>query len=160
MTLPRGLTRFGMLASVALFASGAFAGEQHLELKLVIHPLDVKVVEAPNVAGEKMTSGKYFGVAWTNDGRVAVKDYIGASDMLNGTGSLKGYSTYTFQDGSSITASYTGEIKEGVVHGEYKILSGTGLYDKATGSGTFDNVPTKWTDGATLLNVKFDVKTP
>ena len=160
MTLSQSLTRFGTLAGVTLFASGAFAGEQHLELKLVVRALDVKVVEAPNVAGQKMSAGKLFGVAYSSDGRIAVKDFVAAGDLLNGTGSIKGYSTYTFQDGSSITASFTGERKEGVVHGEYAILSGTGMYDKASGNGSFDSVPTKWTDGADLLNVKFDVKVP
>jgi hypothetical protein len=40
------------------------------------------------------------------------------------------------------------------------VISGTGAYSNATGAGVFDSVPTKWGDGATLFNVKIDVKTP
>jgi hypothetical protein len=163
MALSQALTRFEILVSaVALFAApvGALAGEQHLDFKLVVRPIDAKVVEAPNIAGQKLMVGKWFGVAYFSDGRIAVKDFISAADLLKGLGSLKGYSTYTFEDGSSITASYTGERTETGLTGTYKILSGTGKYEKATGTGSFDSVPTKFTRDATLLNGKFDVKTP
>jgi hypothetical protein len=36
---------------------------------------------------------------------------ISRADLMKGLGPIKGYSTYTFEDGSSITASYTGEFK-------------------------------------------------
>jgi hypothetical protein len=120
----------------------------------------VKSVEAPNTAGQTLSAGKFFSVAYFSDGRVAVKDFIEVSDLLKGLGSIRGYSIYTFEDGSSITTSYTGEIKQTGLHGTYTILAGTGAYDKATGTGTFDSVPTKFRDGATLFNGKFDVKTP
>jgi hypothetical protein len=163
MALSQALRRFGILVSVAaLFAAPAraHAGEQHLEFKLVVHPIDVKVVEAPNIPGQVFRVGTSFGVAYFSDGRIAVKDYIFAADLLKGAGSLRGYSTYTFQDGSSLTASYTGEFKATGVHGTYTILSGTGTYANATGTGSFDSVATKFTAGATLYDGKFDVKTP
>jgi hypothetical protein len=148
-----------LLASIAL-PIVAHAGEQNLEFKFVIMPTDLKVVEAPNIAGQVLSAGKYFGVAYFKDGRVAVKDFISAGDLKNGLGPVRGYSTYTFDDGSSITASYIGEFKATGAHGDYTILSGTGMYDKATGTGSWDAVPTKWTDGAVLLNGQFHVKTP
>jgi hypothetical protein len=157
------LTCLGILVSAAaLFATptAPLAGEQNLEFKFVVMPTDVKVAQAPNIDGQVLSAGKFFGVAYFKDGRVAVKDFISAGDLMKGLGPIKGYSTYTFEDGSAITASYTGEIKETGLHGDYTILSGTGLYDKATGTGSFDSVPTKWKDGATLLTGKFDVKTP
>jgi hypothetical protein len=151
-----------LVSATALFATppSALAAEQSLEFKFVVMPTDLKVVQASNIDGQILSVGKYFGVAYFKDGRVAVKDFIGAGDLTKGLGPIKGYSTYTFEDGSSITASYTGEFKETGAHGDYTILSGTGLYDKATGTGSFDSVPTKWTDGAVLLNGMFHVKTP
>ena len=162
MALAQTLLRVGILVSAAaLFAvpACAVAGEQHLEFKFVTRPIDVKSVEAHNIEGQTLSAGKFFGVAYFGDGRIAVKDFISSADSLKGIGSIRGYSTYTFEDGSSITASFIGEIKQGV-HGTYTILSGTGSYDKATGTGSFDSVPTKFKDGATLFNGKFDVKTP
>ena len=163
MALSQALMRVGVLVSAAALVAvpaSALAGEQHLEFKLVTQPIDVKSVEAPNIASQTLSAGKFFGVAYFSDGRIAVKDFIGATDLLKGLGSIRGYSTYTFEDGSSITASYTGEIKQTGLHGTYTILSGTGAYDKATGTGSFDSVPTKFRQGATLFNGKFDVKTP
>jgi hypothetical protein len=150
------------LSTAAFFAAppAALAAEQHLEFKFVVQAIDMKVVEAPNITGQVLTAGKFWGVAYFKDGRVAVKDFIGAGDLLKGLGSLRGYSTYTFEDGSSITASYTGESTDTGFRGKYTIVSGTGAYDKATGMGSFDSVSTKFNDGATLFNGKFDVKTP
>jgi hypothetical protein len=163
MALFRILTYLGLLVGAAtLFAAppAALAGEQHLEFKFVVQAIDMKAVEAPNITGQVLSAGKFFGVAYFKDGRVAVKDFIGAGDLLKGLGPLKGYSTYTFEDGSTITASYIGESTDTGLHGKYTVVSGTGAYDKATGMGSFDSVPTKFSDGATLFNGKFDVKTP
>jgi hypothetical protein len=148
-----------LLASIALPVV-AHAGEQTLDFKFVVKPVDMKVVQAQNIAGQTLDAGQWFGVAFFKDGRVAVKDFISAGDLKNGLGPIRGYSTYTFEDGSSITASYIGEFKATGAHGDYTILSGTGLYDKATGTGGWDAVPTKWTDGAVLLTGQFHVKTP
>jgi hypothetical protein len=138
----------------------AFAGEQVLEFKLVTRLVNpTTVVEAANIEGQTMIASKAVGVAYFKDGRVASKDFIIALDLRNGSGSYKGYSTYTFEDGSSITASFTGERKAGESHGIYTIVSGTGTYANATGTGSFDSVPTKFKD-AILYNGKFDIKTP
>ena len=113
-----------LIGLAALFAasSAAFAGEQMLEFKLVTTPVDVKVFEAANLDGQSLSAGRYFGVAYFKDGRIAVKNYIATTDTLKGSGSVRGYSTYTFNDGSSITASYTGEVKGGLRSGTYTIV--------------------------------------
>jgi hypothetical protein len=153
---------FGILIGVAaLFAASAaaFAGEQVIEFRYVIHPLEVKTFEAPKIEGQTMVMGKVFGVVAFKDGRVGTKDFIYQAELLNGDGPIHGFSTYRFEDGSSITASFAGEIKGGQRHGVYAILSGTGLYANATGTGTFESLPSKL-EGATILNTKLNVKTP
>jgi hypothetical protein len=60
----------------------------------------------------------------------------------------------------TVVLSYVSESKDTGLHGDYTVISGSGAYSNATGAGTFDSVPTKWTDGANLYNVRIDVKTP
>ena len=152
---------YGILigAAALLTSSVAFAGEQHLEFKLVTRWVNPTVLEAANIEGQTMSASKAVGVAYFKDGRVASKDFIVTLDLRNGSGPYKGYSTYTFEDGSTITASFTGERKAGESHGIYTIVSGTGIYANATGTGSFDSVPTKFKD-TILYDGKFDVKTP
>jgi len=113
------------------FGQAATAGEQVLEFKLV-----------------------------TKDGRVASKEFIFNADYNKGSGPFFGYSTYQFEDGSSITARFAGTQRAGqLIHGEYTVVSGTGAYAGAKGSGTFDGVAHKLT-GANLLNGKLKITTP
>lgn len=153
----KSLTFFLSGVALAVAASTAVAGERVLEFKLVTKPIDVKVIEAANVEGQTVVSGKFFGVAVFNDGRIGVKEFVNASDSLKGAGPFFGYSTYTFEDGS-ITARYTGSTKDGKSTGEYTILSGTGSYANATGTGTIESAPNPF-KGVNLLNIKLVVKT-
>jgi hypothetical protein len=103
------LSRFLIGAACLIAAStAAVAGEQVLEFKLVTRAIDPKVVQAANIEGQTMSTSNAFGVAFFKDGRVAAKDFVVSTDLRKGSGPIRGYSTYTFDDGSSITASFTG----------------------------------------------------
>src|SRR2546423_6768832 len=128
----------GVALSIA--ASTALAGDQVLEFKLVTKPIDYKITEAANIEGQTVGSGKLFGVAVFKDGRIGVKEFVNSSDLLKGTGSFYGYSTYTFEEGS-ITARYTGSVKDGRSTGEYTILSGPGDFGNATGPEHITTTP-------------------
>jgi hypothetical protein len=155
------LPRAAVFAALACaLVHPAIAGEQVLEFKLVVKAIEVKALEAPNIEGQIVTQLKMHGVAFFKDGRVASKEFIQVSDYNKGSGPFFGYSTYQFEDGSSITARYAGTARAGQPsHGEYTVISGTGVYAGVKGTGSFDGVPTKFT-AANLLNGKFTITTP
>jgi hypothetical protein len=128
--------------------------------RLETKPIEVKTLEASNVEGQSVGLMKMHGVAFFKDGRVASKDFIYNYDFNKGSGPFFGYSTYQFEDGSSITARFAGTLRAGQpIRGEYTVLSGTGTYAGAKGSGSFDGVPHKLT-GANLLSGKLSITTP
>lgn len=144
-----------VLASVS-----AHAAEENLEFKLVTKPLDVKMLEAPSIPGQSVMTMKAFGVAHFKDGRVAAKDFIYTQDVSKGAGLFFGYSTYTFEDGSSLVARFEGKLEPGKpMHGDYTVLSGTGKYAGAKGKGTFDAAPADWKGAAHLYDGKFQIST-
>ena len=154
----RSASYFLSAALAAAAASNALAGEQALEFKLVTKPIDYKVTEAANIEGQTVASGRLFGVAVFKDGRIGVKEFVNSADLLKGAGPFYGYSTYTFEDGS-ITARYAGSVKDGRSKGEYTILSGTGTYANATGTGSIESVPNPF-KGVNLLDINWSSKRP
>jgi hypothetical protein len=149
-----------IVLSVLTIAATGRAAEENLEFKFVVKPLDVKMLEAPNLPGQTITTMKAFASAFFTDGRIAAKDFIVTQDYNKGAGPFFGYSTYKFDDGSSIIARFEGSSKGpgSPLHGEYTILSGTGKYASAKGKGSFDALPAKF-DGAFLYAGRFQITT-
>lgn len=144
----------------AVWQPAAAAGEQTLEFRLVVMPVEAKTLEAPSVAGQAVSLMKMHGVAFFKDGRVAAKDFIFNTDFNRGSGPFFGYSTYQFEDGSTITARFAGTQRAGQpMHGDYTIESGTGVFAGAKGTGAFDSAPHKLT-GANLFNGRLSITMP
>jgi len=160
----RRLKQRAILGITALLACAvghvAIAGEQVLEFKLVTMPIEVKTLEVPNVDGQVVVLNKMRGAAFFKDGRVASKEYIFSADFNKGAGPFFGYSTYQFEDGATITSRFTGTSRAGeLLHGDYTVISGTGVYAGVKGSGSFDATPHKL-NGAYVFNGKFVITTP
>lgn len=142
------------------FWQAATAGDQVLEFKLVTLPVEVKTMDVKQVEGQTMGVMKASGVAYFKDGRVASKEFTFGWDQNKGVGPFYGYSTYTFEDGSTIMARFAGTGQAGKpMHGDYTVLSGTGAFVGAKGTGSFDAVPHKLS-GANLFNGRFTISTP
>jgi hypothetical protein len=144
--------------AISVFSGVAYAGEKTLEFQLITKWIDAQTLDAPNVENQVISQSKAFGVAVFKDGRLGTKDFIVGIDNNKGTGTAFGYSTYTFEEGS-ITARFAGTIGPQGRHGEYKILSGTGAYAGATGTGTYDSIPNPFKNTG-LFNVRLQVTTP
>ena len=142
----------GLIAIVSAFASGGVAAEEEtLKFRLVTRMVDGTFIEASNIEGRSVGAGKYAGVAVFEDGRLANKEFVLSMDNRGPEGTYVGYSTYTFENGDSLTLSFTGGWGESGAGGDYVVLSGTGAYEGATGSGRFDAVEVSW-DSAELYD--------
>ena len=142
-----------------LVAGSAFAEEQTLRYRLVVSMTNVAYSENPNAPGHTVGAGRAVGVAVFEDGRIAFKDFVLAEDGTEEAGTTSGYSTYTFQNGDSLTARFTFEWSPAGGVGDYQVLSGTGAFEGATGTGHFEAAEEAWKD-ADLLEGSFTLDVP
>ena len=137
-----------LVLAVLTYSMPATAEEQTLKGRLVINQPTGASTALPSFGGHTFNANKYSGVAVFEDGRVAYKQYIESSDDTEAGGDYKGYATYTFQNGDSLTMSYTGGWKGDGFTGQYKVSSGTGAYAGASGTGEFKSVDEPWQDAS------------
>jgi hypothetical protein len=145
--------------AACLAAGSAVAEEQTLRFRLVVSLTNVSFAENPNAPGHSVGAGRAVGVAVFEDGRIAFKDFVIANDGTEEAGTASGYSTYTFQNGDSLTARFTYEWSPTNAAGDYQVLSGTGAFEGATGTGHFEGAEETWKD-ADLLEGSFTLDVP
>lgn len=152
------IDKIGATAAVLIAAGtgAAFADGHEFTFQLVVHSIDMKVVEAPDAEGHILGTGNFKGVAVFADGGIADKTFVFSFDETDGVGTGFGYSTYTFLDGSSITARFDDVSGSG---GDYEVLSGTGRFEGATGTGWYKPTDHPW-DGASFYDGAFSLELP
>ncbi|MCB1715743.1 MAG: hypothetical protein KDK04_15620 [Candidatus Competibacteraceae bacterium] len=156
----RELKYFGFLSlALTLLMGSAIAAEETLEFRLITMTVSETSLDAPNIEGHSVGSAKYTGVAVFNDGRIAHKQFVGIGDHRGAEGNFWGYSTYTFLNGDSLSLKYTGGWGSDGFVGNYEVLSGTGAYEGATGTGHFNTAKNPW-EKANLYDVTITVMTP
>lgn len=132
-----------LIVSVLMIGSVA-AQEETLKGRLITRMISATFVDAPGVEGRSVGAGQYAGIAVFEDGRLADKQFVLNMDDRGAEGSYGGYSTYTFQNGDTLTLKFTGGWGPDGEGGDYEVLSGTGAYKGATGAGRFDAVEAPW----------------
>ena len=126
--------------SAAGWAATVTAEEQNLKFHFVTIGLSSTTLEVPHTEGHALNLDKSMGVAVFEDGRIALKEFVFAGDGSSEQFGGHGYSTYTFQNGDSLNFRFVFEGSGG----DYELISGTGAYEGATGTGRFDCVDNKW----------------
>lgn len=152
----------GLLAAIAIAAPAALsqAGQQELAFQLVTRAIDVKTEKVAEIDGLAVSTGRYAGTAVFADGRIANKEFTFSFDFRKGAGPFYGYSTYMFADGSSLVMRFEGTLEPGKpMLGRYTVLSGTGMYQGATGTGQFEKVDDPW-EKANLYKGVLKISTP
>jgi hypothetical protein len=148
-----------LMASGLVLVGSAWAEEHNLKFRLVVTDMSATDLEPANVPGRSIVVVKSTGVAVFDDGRIAKKDFVRYYDGTADAGDFSGYSTYTFENGDSITAKFVAAWSAEGVGGDYEVLSGTGAYEGATGTGRFDGTPVPW-EGSELLTGTFKLQVP
>lgn len=147
-------------AVAACLAVGSVAAEeQTLNFRLVTKKISGAVMQVANVEGRTVSAGDYAGVAVFEDGRIAYKEFVLMMDAAKAEGSYSGYSTYTFQNGDSLTLKFTGGWDEKRDGGDYEVLLGVGAFKGASGTGSFDALKEPWA-GANLYEGTFKLTLP
>jgi hypothetical protein len=139
------------------------ANAEDIEYKVTSYIVNVQMVPVPDV--EKHAVGMYErrGVAIFKDGETAAYHTRGTFDFVDANGPFQGYSTLTFEDGSTSTMKYSGTMtKESGKLPSYKgkgeYINGTGKYEGIKGNLTWEgNYVTpynKETKGDVIVNAK------
>lgn len=120
------------------------AGAETMKCKSSGNAVKREVMQIPDVEGHRIVIIMREGVAFFEDGEVAAAKSFSTSDVIAGKGGLsQGYSLYTFEDGSTIIASFR-QVLEADPKGklEYytkttgEILKGTGRFEGIKGSSS------------------------
>ncbi len=98
---------------------------------------------------------QFFAATFTPDGRIGTKEYTYKPSEGGGQ------STYHFEEGS-VTTAYTLSIEKGIMKGQSTVVSGTGAYAGAKGTGTIDgrDHKTSGLKGASLINTTLKLELP
>lgn len=128
-----------------------------MKFQLVTMPVSSSFDNVPNAEGHALGVGKYAGVAVFEDGRIAFKDFVLTMDKAGKEGTYTGYSTYTLQNGDSLNLKFEGAFSSKGNGGDYKVLSGTGAFEGASGTGRFDAKKDPWA-GAFLWDGSFKLE--
>jgi hypothetical protein len=148
-------------ASVAacLVAGSAAAEEQTLRFRMVVSFTNVAFSENPGLPGHTVGAGEAVGIAVLEDGRIAFKTFVISNHGTEQEGSYTGYSTYTFENGDALNLSFTGGWSPEGDKGDYKVVSGSGAFEGATGTGHFEAVEEAW-GNASLYEGSFTLDVP
>lgn len=122
----------GFFLIVALIlVPAAQAGKKTMKYKLTGPITRLEVIPVPDVKGHAIGVLERRGLAIYENGEVAAYHTRATFDAIKGKGgSFKGYSLYTFSDGSTIMSKYQGTT---TMSGGKKLIKGTGKNFKGTG---------------------------
>ena len=146
--------------ALALTGPGlGWAGEVTLPFRLVTQEIGSADFDAPEGIGRVVSASQNVGTAVFEDGRIAHKTFVTYGDSGADSGGFTGYSAYVFENGDRLNLKFVGGWSSEGLGGDYEVLSGTGAFAGATGTGRFDAVGAAW-EGATLYNGQFTLDLP
>lgn len=122
------------LPAALLTSAPALAGDVTLEFDFATTTIDTLSHQISEGEDGVIKAGKALGYATFGDGRTAVKKYV---YVMGGGAPTVGISSYIFENGDAITASFVLGAGDNGPVGKYTVISGEGAYEGATGDGEF-----------------------
>lgn len=148
-----------IIGAIATYAVPVQAAEETLKFRLVVHHVSSGTMNNPNDGGPGLTATQSVGVAVLEDGRLAYKEFVWIGFEGEPAVPSHGLSSYVFENGDALHVQFTSGPEEGGYFVNYDVLSGSGTYAGATGTGRLAAKATKW-DDATLFEGAINVTTP
>lgn len=143
-----------------LMATPAVAAEETLNLRLVTRDIVDAVHTDSAIEGLALGAHEAVGVAVFDDGRIAYKEYVWIGyEGENAPNPQPGFSSYVFQNGDSLQLSFMAGPRDDGFYVDYTVLSGTGAYAGATGTGQIKAAEASW-DDAGYFEGSITVTTP
>jgi hypothetical protein len=131
------------VAILAVFASMSLAGAETIKFRQVQFITKAEVIQVGDVPDHIIGIYDQTGLASFDTGEVASLKNPGTLDYIKGTGAIQGYTTYTFEDGSTRTGKWQGTTrpdpggKGSWFEGTWTFIQGTGRWAGIQGEGTF-----------------------
>jgi hypothetical protein len=128
---------------LAVFTIAVQAGAETLKWRQVMFNTKVEILPIGDVPDHIIGLYDQTGLASFDTGEVASVKNPGTLDYIKGSGAIQGYTTYTFEDGSTRTTRWQGTTrpdpsgKGSWFEGTWTFIQGTGRFAGIQGKGTF-----------------------
>ncbi len=136
--------RIGILAAAMwLPVSVSQVGAEELKWRQAMHNVKAELVQVCDVPGHVVGAGANGGLAFFNDGAVALVSNQFTIDYTNGSGTHHAYNMYTFDDGSTFVTDSRGTTtadqasKTVTFKGTSAFTRGTGRFTGIQGEGAY-----------------------
>lgn len=121
-----------LIIAVCLLGFTRPAGAETMTCKVSAYIINMELIPLGDVLGHTVGYNHRKGLVFFENGEVATYTYWGTLDLIKGRGPFKGYSIFTFADGSLIVKKMQGVIEPGP-KGLPLSVNGTGEFMKGTG---------------------------
>jgi hypothetical protein len=137
--------------------------DETLKWRHVMHATSFQVQQVGDVNGHSIGLVRLPAIAFFPDGSTGTSLVVGTNDVVNGVGgTVNGYYTVNFGDGSELWLKYTGTVKYDGLRvaqkGTATVIGGKGRYVGAKGDGAWEGAGTTGAEGISYVDNVINIK--
>jgi hypothetical protein len=132
------------LTMTTLFCSAinVARADEILKWRHVQHTASMHSQDVGDIDGHSLSIAQLPGIAFFPDGSTGTTMVASSLDTIKGSGTLAGYYTLSFSDGSALWFKFSGttmvEGTKSILKGTASVVGGKGRYEGAKGEGTWE----------------------